>query len=78
MAKRKMYPGNLEKRGNAYRWRACVGGQRFRETFHVTSGKEAEKLVRERHRELEKRIGKARTRVARFRHNVRAPRSVRD
>ena len=55
MAKRKNYPGNLEKRGNAYRWRVCVGGQRYRETLHTTTRKEAEKRARERYREIEKR-----------------------
>ncbi len=55
MAKRKNYPGNLEKRGNAYRWRVCVGGQRYHETLHIATRKEAEKRAGERYRELEKR-----------------------
>ena len=52
MAKRKNYPGNFEKRSNAYRWRVCVGGLRYRETFHAANQREAEKMARERYREL--------------------------
>ena len=54
--KRRAYPGSLERRGAAFRWRVCVGGQRHRETFPTTSPKEAAKWARERYRELEKRV----------------------
>ena len=52
MAKRKTYPGNLAKRGRGYRWQVCVDGQRHRETFQALSQRDAEKLARERYREL--------------------------
>ena len=37
-----------------------VGGKRHRETFRTTNHKEAEKLARERYRELEKKFDRRR------------------
>ena len=51
----KNYPGNLLRRGTAYRWRVCVGGERITETFHTNTRTDAAKRARERYRELEAR-----------------------
>ena len=43
MANKKNHPGNLERRGDGYRWRVCIGGQRHTETFMTTDKKTATK-----------------------------------
>lgn len=57
---RRNYPGSFEKRGNTFRWRVCVGGRRYRETFHTTNRKEAEKIARERYRALSEQVERKR------------------
>lgn len=44
--KRKTYPGALDKRGNSYRWRVCVGGKRHTFLFRTANQKEAERVAR--------------------------------
>ncbi|MCZ6858221.1 MAG: tyrosine-type recombinase/integrase [Gemmatimonadetes bacterium] len=53
MANRKNHPGSLDRRGDGYRWRVSLGGQRHLETFPTTEKRTAAKWARERYRELE-------------------------
>ena len=55
MANRKNHPGSLDRRGDGYRWRVSIGGERHTETFHTDARTEAAKRARERYRELEAR-----------------------
>jgi integrase len=52
VAKRRNYPGSIEKRGDSYRVRLCVAGQRYRKTLHSVSRAEAEQFARERYQVL--------------------------
>ena len=54
--KRRTYPGSLERRGDALRWRVSIGGERHRETFPTNDAKEAARWARERYRELEAKV----------------------
>ncbi len=54
MATKRSFPGALEKRGNSYRVRLCVDGQRHRFTLRGVTEKEAREFARTKHRELEK------------------------
>ena len=51
--KRKRSPGALDRRGDTYRVRLCVGAKRYSFTVPTTDRREAEKFAREKCRELE-------------------------
>ncbi len=52
--KRKTYPGSIDRHGNGYRWRVCVGGRRHIFTFHTANQKEAERVARSEFAKLSK------------------------
>ena len=52
------HPGAIEKRGDSYRVRLCVGGKRERFTLKGYTKEAAEQFAREKHAELHRRQGK--------------------
>jgi integrase len=52
------HPGAIEKRGDSYRVRLCVGGKRERFTLKGYTKEAAEQFAREKHAELHRRHGK--------------------
>ena len=55
MARRKIYPGSIEKRGDSCRVRLCIGGKRHYYTIRTNDRRAAERFAREKYRELERR-----------------------
>ena len=52
------HPGSIEKRGDAYRIRLCVGGERHYFTLAGVTKEAAEQFAREKNAELHRRNGK--------------------
>ena len=48
----KRYPGSIDRRGDSYRVRLSIGGERFRFTIPTTDRRAAERFAREKAREL--------------------------
>jgi site-specific recombinase XerD len=55
VGRRKNYAGSIEKRGDSYRIRLCIGGKRHYYTVRTTDRRAAERLAREKYHELERR-----------------------
>jgi len=55
MARRRTYPGSIDQRGDSFRVRLCVGGQRYSRTLHGVTRTQAERHAREKHRELDQK-----------------------
>jgi integrase/recombinase XerD len=58
MARRRNYPGSIERRGDSFRVRLCVGGQRYRFNLPHVTEKQAQRFASEKQRELEARAGR--------------------
>lgn len=65
MARR--HPGNLERRGDSFRARLCIRGQRFYVTIPTTDRAAAERIVREKAREFERKMLRTATGLQRCR-----------
>lgn len=54
MARNKKAPGHFERRGDAWRWRVCIGGVYHRRTFATADRKDAERAARIEYERLDR------------------------